>query len=384
MWFNLSINYIRAGKNYLLLFIFICIGGLAHAQENYSIYGIVKDDKGPLPGATVFLTGTKAITACDNNGKFHLDKISPGSYGLVVSMIGFVPQSVPVIVKGEAVEINLVLKINTNVLSEVVIRAETNWKDHFEEFEKQFLGTTPNAKNCKILNPKVLYFHYDKQSKILTASADEFLIIQNNALGYQIKYLLTDFKHDNINNILGYQGYPSFKDMVPGSAKEADLWNRNRQTAYNGSITHFLKSIYNNKLYTSGFEVFKIINKPPPGVKYDGEKPIVFDEHPVLFDSLLTVTDKNFKNLTYKDALFVLYTKEKESFAFINSGNQIHRPKGAKIPLGQITLVNLMNSNVSLDSQGNFSPSSGLLFEGHMGWEQIADLTPLEFVKEEK
>ena len=369
---------------YLIILLLITTGSILKAQETYSINGMVRDNAGPLPGATVFLTGTKVITACDNEGRFHLDHISPGSYGLVAKMIGFTPQSVPVIIKSHSAQLSLVLKTNTNALKEVVIKADDNWEEHYREFKRWFLGNTPNARDCDIINPKVLFFHYDKVTQTLSASADEFLIIENKALGYRIKYLLTNFEHDNANSILRYQGYPSFADMTAKTDKEAVRRKNNRQTAYNGSIIHFMKSIYNDKVYETGFEIYKLLNKPAPGVKYTNENRITFDDHQVMVDSLLTTTDNNFKTFTFKDALFVVYTKEREPAVFENSGYKIDRPAHAKFPSGQISMVNLMESSVSIDSQGNYSPTNGLLFEGFMAYEQIADLTPLEFVKEEK
>jgi CarboxypepD_reg-like domain len=353
------------------------------AQETYTIKGTVRDDTGPLPGATVFLTGTKAITACDNDGMFHLDHISPGQYVLVAKMIGFEPLSMPVVVKNHAVQLGLVLKTNTNKLKEVTITGDNNWDEHYREFKKWFLGTTPNAGDCDILNPKVLFFHYDKQSLTLTASADEFLIVQNKALGYRIKYLLTNFEHDNINNIVKYQGYPSFEDMVAKTENEAARWKKNRQTAYNGSIINFMKAIYNDKVYEAGFEIYKLIHKPPIGTKYNNENRMTFDDRQVMTDSLVTPAADNLKNFSFKDALFVVYTKERNPAGFENSGFKIERPARAKFPNGQMSMVTLMESSITIDVQGNYSPTNGLLFEGFMGWEQIADLTPLEFGKEE-
>ena len=50
------------------------------AQQTYSISGTVSDNKGsPVPGATVFITNSKYVTATDNDGKFNFSDIQPGS-----------------------------------------------------------------------------------------------------------------------------------------------------------------------------------------------------------------------------------------------------------------------------------------------------------------
>jgi hypothetical protein len=367
----------------LLLLLLLTIGNPLKAQESFSITGKVRDNTGPLPGATVFLTGTRVITACDNEGNFRLDKILPGQYVVVVKMIGFEPLSASVAISDHSKQLSFVLKTNTNKLNEVIIKADNNWAAHYAEFREQFLGLTPNARECKIINPKVLYFHFDKASQTLSATADEFLIIENNALGYRIKYLLNNFEHDNANRILRYQGYPSFDEMTPKDDKQTATWDKNRKTAYLGSITHLMRAIYQAKPYTAGFEIFKVINKPPPGVKPDNDKPAFVDQHPILVDSLLTTTDKTFKTFTFKDALFILYTKAMEPYSFTKSMYHIDRPQDVHLPLGQISIAHLMDGPVTIDAQGNFSPTSSLLFEGFMAWRQIADLTPLEFGKEE-
>ena len=123
---------------------------------------------------------------------------------------------------------------------------------------------------------------------------------------------------------------------------------------------------------------------PGAVTKYDRDKPIFFDNRPVLFDSLLTVTEKHFKSLTYKDCLFVIYANERAAYQIKDSGYKLERPAGAKIPNGQFSMVNLIEPNVSIDENGNFSSPNALLFEGYMAWEQLADLMPLEYSAESK
>ena len=367
----------------LFILLLLCCAVTVHGKDRYTISGIVKDEKGQaLPGTTVFLTGTKIITACNTLGEFILTNISPGTYQLVVKMVGFTPETVPVTLKNSNLSFAIVLKPKANELNEVNISFDPNWDEHYAEFKKHFLGTTPNSADCKILNPKVLHFHYSKRSKKLTASADDFIEIENDALGYKINYLLNSFEYSDSTHVTWYQGSPAFEELKAKSDKQLKQWQKNRTAAYNGSITHFMKSIFDDKVISEGFRVYKIINKPHPGLKYDQEKPIFFDQRPILFDSLLTVTDKSLKSLTYKDCLFVVYANEKEAYQFRDSGYKIDKPKGAIVPNGQFSMVNLMEPNVSIDANGNFSSPDALLFEGYMAWEQIADLMPLDYGNE--
>ncbi|MBD1393965.1 carboxypeptidase-like regulatory domain-containing protein [Mucilaginibacter glaciei] len=353
----------------------------ALAKGQYAVMGTVRDEKGEiLPGATVFITGTKFITACDNNGNFSIGGLSAGSYAIAVKMMGFNPLATSVIISNKALNVVLRLTPDARTLKQVIIVGDNNWQDRYQIFRRYFLGTTPNAAECKIINPKILYFRFDKQSNILSATADDFLIIENNALGYRIKYLLNNFEYNEQTHLLKYDGYPSFQDLEPKSAKLLAYWQKNRKKAYNGSVTHFIKAVFQNKPYASGYELFKIINKPLPGEEPDPKKPVYFDRRPVVLDSLLTNdTEEGFKVFAFKDCLFVLNTKEQPSAEFANSSYKVEKPLNANLPNGQISVLHLLDSRVLIDANGNFKEPGALLFEGYMGWEQIADLVPLEF-----
>ncbi|TFF35365.1 carboxypeptidase-like regulatory domain-containing protein [Mucilaginibacter psychrotolerans] len=365
----------------LILLVFSCT--LANAQHIYSITGNVKDDGGNLPGATVYITGTKLITACNATGDFLFANLVPGTYGVVVQMVGYKPLAKSVTVNGQSVKVDFKLETVTNSLQQVVIHAETNWEEHYRIFQKRFLGTTSNASDCKIINPKILHFHFDKETSVLSGSAEEFLIIENQALGYRIKYLLTNFEYNEQTSILKYQGYPSFEEMQPKTDRVAQAWQRNRDKAYKGSVIHFLRAIYNGNVYTSGYEIFKVLNKPLPGEEPDPKKPIFFDRRPVLCDSLVKVVDADFKELSFKDCLFVLNYREQDASELAASGYKIDKPVGGRLPNGQISVVRLLDPSVTIDANGNYSDPGGLLFEGYMAWEQVADMLPLEYGKAE-
>jgi hypothetical protein len=75
----------------------------------------------------------------------------------------------------------------------VTIISNADWKKNYEQFKKDFIGTNDNAKFCKILNPRVLDLIYYRKTQTLEASTDEFLVMENDALGYRTKFLLNEF-----------------------------------------------------------------------------------------------------------------------------------------------------------------------------------------------
>jgi hypothetical protein len=363
-----------------LILAFMLITAFVKAQT-LTITGNVVDEKHlSLPGATVFLTGTQSITATDISGKFKLERLAPGTYQLIVKMVGFMPYIQSVKLGAIPVNVNIKLSPSVALLKEVKIHPDYDRAKHLALFKKEFLGQTYNAALCKLTNPDILFFNYDKKTKILTATADEFLIVQNNGLGYKIKYLLTDFEFNENNNIVTYQGYPSFEQM-PGTEKQQALWYKNRKIAYLGSINHFMRSVYSNRVYQEGFNVYKLLNRPILGIQPDtGAKKMLLVEEPVMFDSLLTVKNKDLKTLTFKDCLYVVYKNEPEPANFTEGSYTIKKVPTTEIAHhGQASLVYLLVPSVEIDSNGLYNPTNGLFFEAYWAWEKNADLMPLEY-----
>jgi outer membrane receptor protein involved in Fe transport len=93
------------------------VGQLA-AQTTGKIAGRVSDEKSgqPLPGANVIIEGTTIGTASDQNGDFFIINLSPQTYTLKITMIGYKP----VIIKDVRVSVNrteyLDIKMQTMVI----------------------------------------------------------------------------------------------------------------------------------------------------------------------------------------------------------------------------------------------------------------------------
>lgn len=153
-----------------LLLVF-CLG--LDAQQLYSISGEVKDKKGEtLPGAGIYLSGYTTATVSNSDGKFSLAKLKPGSYEVVVQMMGYLPYSKSVIISDQSVNITITLAENTVQLREVVITADPNREKNLQIFKEFFIGKTPNSAKCKILNPNVLYIKYDGDNRILSVTSN--------------------------------------------------------------------------------------------------------------------------------------------------------------------------------------------------------------------
>jgi len=333
-----------------ILLLLFCL--TSYAQNLFSITGKVTDKKGEtLPGAGIYLSGYTVATVTNNDGNFSLNKLKPGSYEVVVQMMGFLPYSKSVIISDRSVNISITLAENTVQLQEVVITADPNREKNLKIFKDFFIGKTPNSEKCKILNPQVLYIKYDGDHNILSVTSNEFLIVENKALGYRLKYMLNLFEYNYNTRIVYFAGLPVFEDLK-GSGGKKRTWQKNREIAYAGSPQHFFQSLYRNTVQQEGFIVYKRIKVPNPNRPTDAyisamksrlvkrmksvammkvgyaeadslayyrkleELPkeyVSLDMSGVVIDTLVKSIYPNRKTINFKDELYVMYTKEEET-----------------------------------------------------------------------
>jgi len=254
-------------------------------QSYYKITGRVvnSSDKKPVANASVFLNNSAIGAKTADDGTFKLNNAKPGKYDMVVSFVGFETYRQTITVNDKDIALpDIEIKPQAILLSEVKIKPVTDAarEKYYGWFKDEFLGTTQLAQDCKILNPEILDFDYDEETKILTATSQDFLEIENDALGYKIRYLLTNFKLDNrpfAKFRLDYggsalygelQGTPSkfrlayggsvlFEEMK-GTPSQEKRWLKRRQEVYEGSIMHFLRSALNNQVEQQGFRALRL------------------------------------------------------------------------------------------------------------------------------
>ncbi|MDB5118019.1 MAG: hypothetical protein JWQ79_3511 [Mucilaginibacter sp.] len=152
---------------YIICLALIFISLVVNAQESHVINGFVSNEKGEaISGATVFITNTKHVTTTNNEGKFVFHIASQSDYELVIKMLGFEPYIQNIAIHDKPVNISVRLKESNTILNTVNINAVTDddRRKYLALFIKNFIGETDNAEKCKILNPEVLTFNYDKKS----------------------------------------------------------------------------------------------------------------------------------------------------------------------------------------------------------------------------
>ena len=411
------VSFVSMIKSFLVALMLIILGTNAIAQNTFTISGLVRDQKDGLPGASIYLSGYKIATVADNDGRFKLPNLKPGSYDILVQLVGYLPYSKSVIISDKSVQVELVLKENVAQLEEVVIRADPNRQKYINQFKEFFIGKTPNALQCKILNPQVLNVDFDITKSTLTVSTTEFLVVENKALGYRLKYMLDHFEYNSRTHIIYYSGHPFFEELKASAAKKKK-YIAAREVAYYGSSQHFFRSLYANKTQEEGFIINKMIKVPNPNrypeyiinnnlekIKAVPEKTGIrqnkgkidtalfnfwmkqkempktidrFSRAEVLTDTLVHYFNQNLKYLSYTDALLIQYTKEKESLAYSNTGFWIFRP--LDVPENEISVANLTGEGVRFYENGGIYDSRSLLYEGFWAYEKVADMVPMDYV----
>lgn len=220
-------------------------------------------DTKPLANASVFLSNATNGNKTDADGYFVLQNVKPGKYNMVVSCIGFDKYDQDISIDNSNMVIPAILLFpKRTALKQVTITAkqDLDWLHNYELFKDEFLGTSALSKQCKILNPERLDLTYDKKAGILSASTDDFLIIQNNALGYTIQYLLANFTLNNAGQFtksFSYYGSVLFEEM-DGSPSQKKKWRAKRQEVYEGSLMHFMQAALRNRIDDEGFRVLRL------------------------------------------------------------------------------------------------------------------------------
>ena len=166
-------------NKFLTLFLVLFTFNNAFSQNNYSISGVIKDKDGTLPGAAIYLSGYKIATTTNNEGKFILPNLAAGNYDILVQMIGYLPYAKNITIGDKSMFIDVVLIENVTMLNEVVIKPDPYRLAHINLFKSYFIGQTPNAAQCKILNTDALIIDDDKKNTLLKIKSNDFLIIEN-------------------------------------------------------------------------------------------------------------------------------------------------------------------------------------------------------------
>jgi len=350
-------------KLHLLLFILVVssVNGLFPQQIPKAIVkGRVVDDStgAPLPLANVFVSNSTIGTAANEEGKFELKGVPLGTQQIVASIVGYKPASFTAQLSDSIVQI-VEFRLKSRPVQipgvEVEEKDPVEWRKHLQKFTEVFLGWTPNAAKCRIVNPEVLDFAFDEGANRLVATAREPLEIENFALGYRFQCMLVLFTQSP--QAFQYIGFTAFRLVVPRSVAELEEWKTNRRNAYYGSKRHFLQALVKNSTKKEGFDVYSIRKDWTDRAL---RRPVGFE---VNVDGLLSAGDTpHEKKLDFQDLLQVIYTR----------GN-----------VTRISLLELNGPSVTIFTNGLTANPLGLWTYGYWSTQRGAEMLPIDYEPEQ-
>ncbi len=330
---------------------------------NQIIKGIVldKETRDIIAGAAVYFNGTFAGTLTDKNGNFRLDMSKNSSMPLSISALGYYSVTLNGYSTTDSIIIQLVPK--TFDLNEVVIRDKSlvrERKSNIRIFKEVFLGTTPNAGSCKILNENDITFNYKTDKDTLRAFALNPLKIENRALGYKITYFLDNFEYDRKNKTFFFKGNLVFNEEMLTGETYKQSYEQQRINSYKGSKMHFFRELWADNLRDAGFTVLD-----PSGNKLDYKK-IVVEQN------------DHRKYLSFMRYLSIVYNPEHRE-----NNRNIYYYKNMPLTFNNMEEDNsskivFLKNRVLFDSTGYFD-GSGIRWEGQMVTQRISDFLPYEF-----
>lgn len=352
----------------------------AHAQFQVfgSVEGYVYDSltNEPVIGANVFISNSMIGAATDIEGYYFLERVPVGDFELVFSHITYDTRSFVVAVSSaEFTQLSVSLYPNIKELQEVTVKAKVDreWRRSLGFFEKYFLGTSFNANKCTIRNPGVLDFQYDPLTKVTRVVGEDELIIDNEALGFTIYYILERFEFDDDYKIM--LGKSRFQPMEPPDDKTAEKWRKNRDRAYLGSIQHFFSSLLKDELKENGFKIYRLQTLP------ENSAPPRYEIKP---GQMLSFGGLNMKRkVFFPDYLEVVYEDEPEPAAYrqyVDSAPKGEKTVNIQSSSAQTSLLSLKDKPLEVDKSGYIYNPTDYIVYGYWAWERMAEMMPFDYV----
>ncbi len=353
-----------------------------HVSAQYTVSGVVLDSasKEPLSGASVFCQNTTLGTTTQKQGEFVLS-LKSGGYDLIFSYTGYTTQTIRV---SENNKLVVLMVKEDKSMGEVVIKNSYEVADGFTKygdfFKEHFIGNTPNAAQCELLNPQALKFFFYKKSNRLKVIATEPVLIANKALGYNLRYQLDSFVYWYNTNINTYRGYCLYTEME-GEDSLRKIWAANRAETYKGSKLHFMRSYYDSTVLDEGWIIDmldetndKKFNKVKNvyDTSYYNVTANVVDSMGA--DSVIhsVVSGPEEVEIFYPRKISITYTKASPAKEYL---------KKMKLPESvpfQISYIDVKDW-IAITENGYFYEQKNWVNQGYLSWKNVGDLLPYDY-----
>ncbi len=325
-----------------------------HGQIRGTVKGTVTDAEtgAPLGNTNVYLSSTTIGTNTGPDGRYVLTNIPRGVFHVVASRVGHMMASELIHVsQAETLRTDFRLRPGTLQGEEVQVLAhvDAEWRRSLADFRRAFFGEGENASECTLLNPEVLDFRVVTGTKILIASTDSVLRIENRALGYRLFARLGVFEWDVDDDQGRFVLYPRFEAFTSGDSSEPTRWRSTRTRSYSGSLKHFLASLVAGTLDQ---ERFLVSSGTLTDLRAGASHPLSPDDF-----TLLPVPGQSLWQLTFTNWLRVDYRGEQARLK---------------------SYIGLSGKTAVLDAAGNLVDPLCIEIIGDWTKYRVADMLPID------
>lgn len=359
-----------------LIIALVPIYQVTSAQNQAVIKGVILNELSkPVTNATVFIAGSKKATISDSSGIFILTPESGGAYQVSVSIIGYGKVSKTVLLTDSTVFLTFRLKQTYIALAEVIISLDDDKERNLKTFKKEFLGISRNARQCIIRNPERIVLSMDKKTGVLSANSEEFIEIENRALGYLVKYSLKNFSFDSNKHVTLYDGDIIFEDLI-STQNQKDDWKVSRQKAYKNSLMQFLRALYNDNLVNSDYTIHRAFDDIEKKSGWGFGKYVVEVNPAILsLESLNATRQPDLLNLKFVKILISYHDNHTKTAKVANN----HAERDEIIVNEDDSIIYLLKPNLIIDRRGDYSDHSSLYITGKFAQKRVADQLPYEY-----
>lgn len=234
---------------FILLFLLICIKIISGQKLN----SILVDAQNGLPvaDAFIFFANSSQGTNSYPDGSFEIDQIDNPEPILIISHLNYLAKNLDLTGISNLPD-TILLQPNNIVLEEVLVGSRSTpriRKKRMNDFIKAFIGD--NKGQVTIKNPEDLLLWENEDTLIVQASNP--LYITNELLGYNLYYLLEDFRLYP-NEDVKFEGQAFFQE-IESKGRIRARYRKNRFQAYRDSKEFFFYNLVNDQLDTTRYKV---------------------------------------------------------------------------------------------------------------------------------
>jgi len=343
-----------------------------------TISGVVTDAKTgePMPFTNVFINNTTVGNTTNEKGAFIIKGDLPRNLELVASFVGYVTSSQQVAFSGKSeLTVNFKLEPLESMLSEVQLesRIDKKWERNLKRFKEVFLALPddPFAKQLEITNPWVLDFEEVKGEKgpnHIRAFAQQALEIENAALGYHIEYNLQDYRLYKTG--ARYYGLVHYTPKASADSVQLSTWDENKETSYQGSTRHLLKSLLLSLVSEQGFSLYSVNPAPMDRIRTNSY-------HEELGKSIIPLSEDSIRRIPLANGNFRVIWPGRVEVHFANKSWLNEYYLDVYNPISWITAP---EGYFDIDRNGIPVNPTQLVLSGYMGRQRAGRFLPNDYV----